>query len=435
MSDEKKLDDTTSMKPLAQEVPRPEEQDPTLGDVRRTTGRWAQARVAHLRELLGQHRLVAALAAVVVVILVAAIVLAVGTVDAPSEETITSDALANATAPTRDPGDFGTDAQYEVTTAKVNSRGTSKDGYEAEVEVTFSNGSVEATTTAHLDYQRGADGDWTLRSCSAASSPSFVATSGVDQDRLASASGIQTILRAAQESLDKDTGQSGQVVDLAGIYKGATAKLTAEAFDRDSQRDVVQVHLAKAASFTSYECDLTVHLSFDSSSALWKVDQVDVPDGATTAGFGPLVGTWKGTFVSQEPTRSKRLGAMQRPLTLNIQNTSEDGFAGTLSTLAHFHPAPDSDAEDSQGDASLSDTSVTGKLNQDASKDGRYVFDLSLPDDSRGTVTAQVSFGTEDDPNAVMATVKTDYSYQQTFLLIPYDSQVSYTDSYSLSKE
>lgn len=448
-------DTAASTAPLAVPSPQPgpAQVDPSLGDVGRTAGAWLRGRAGRIGGLLASHRLVAALCAAVLVLLVGAVVVAGGTLSAPSEKAIASDALALAPVPARDPGTFGTDAPYQATRAQVVARGTDGSDYGAEAEVTFSNGAVEARETVRLSYAKDGSGTWQVSGCTVEQTPTFSATAGVDQDQVASKAGVEALLDLAQRRESQggesqgeggaDAGPAGQAdeqvsdrdADLLDIYQGAGAKVTAEAFDGNGQTDLLQVHLEKASTFTSYACDLTARFSFDAETALWKLEDVDVSDGAAQAGFGPLVGTWTGTFANQEATRAKCLGAKGQPLALSIQNVSAKGFTGTLTTLAHFHPAPDQDADATEGDAILTDLAVTGRLNEEGSGSGAYVFDLDLPDDSRGTVSCQVTFGTQADPTAAVATVSTDYSYQQTFLLIPYTSQATYTDSYALTKE
>lgn len=69
-----------------------------------------------------------------------------------------------------------------------------------------------------------------------------------------------------------------------------------------------------------------------------------------------------------------------------------------------------------------------------ADVDSDLAFVAALPEEVGGTVTVTFGFGVGGDPAQAVARVQTTYPHKGTFLFIPYDQTITYTDVYLLRK-
>ena len=398
----------------------------------------ARSRLGTTMRWLGSHRravaVVAALCVAVVVAIVAAATLA--TVDAPSDETVVADALENAAKPKRSAGDFDADDPLVAQSATVTGKSARDGGVEVTADVTFSNGSVTATEEATLSYDRTGDG-WDLVSIAATGEPSYHATRGVDEDAVVENAGqlLARVDRGSETGSD-DSGSSGSGTMLE-VYSGGDFEVTSESFSEKDQTDEVTVHCTKAGTYTSYDCDVTATFRFVPASGVWELASAEASEDALVEGLQPIVGTWKGTFQSQESTGAKCFGAKDEEFTLTITKTKgTSSIEGTVTCLAHFHADLDEDAESTKGDEVLSEVSFKGKALSPSGdlSDSLYEFQLTLPEDEGGSVGIAIGFGTTDDPDQVVAMVNTSHAYTKSFLLIPYDATATYVDTFTLTK-
>lgn len=375
----------------------------------------------------------------------------------PGADFVEKDAWARLSAPEYAPGVFGSQDNLYMSEVKVDSQrrvvrtndssqaqfGAS--GYaEAHVTAKFGNGSVVATKTAILSYAK-VGSTWQGIGGEADVSVSYEAVAGVPRTQVLAnlddllAEGERS-LKAAAKTAGGSTGDTG--LTLAQIYDGAKVSVESEDFDEEAQTETVALTCVKASSFESYTCRLTAHFAFRPVNGVWEVESVEVNDDAKTRTFQPLVGTWEGTFQSQETDGAKCLGAGASPLSVTFEAAeTADGDAGarltgSISALAHFHEHPSADSATCDGDEALADVRLVanyyGGHNDDVDSDLAFV--AALPEEVGGTVTVTFGFGVGGDPTQAVARVQTTYPHKGTFLFIPYDQTITYTDVYLLRK-
>lgn len=431
---------------------------PHLSDVTGITGSYLRASFDDLLAACKRHRggclAFGAILVACVFILASA---ALHARNVPGADFVEKDAWARLSAPEYAPGVFGSQDNLYMSEIKVDSQrrvvrtndssqaqfGAS--GYaEAHVTAKFGNGSVVATKTAILSYAK-VGSTWQGIGGEADASVSYEAVAGVPRTQVLAnlddllAEGERS-LKAAAKTAGGSTG--GTELTLAQIYDGAKVSVESEDFDEEAQTETVALTCVKASSFESYTCRLTAHFAFRPVNGVWEVESVEVNDDAKTRTFQPLVGTWEGTFQSQETDGAKCLGAGASPLSVTFEAAeSADGDAGarltgSISALAHFHEHPSADSATCDGDEALADVRLVanyyGGHNDDVDSDLAFV--AALPEEVGGTVTVTFGFGVGGDPTQAVARVQTTYPHKGTFLFIPYDQTITYTDVYLLRK-
>lgn len=431
---------------------------PHLSDVTGITGSYLRASFADLLAACKRHKggclAFGAILVACVFILASA---ALHARNVPGADFVEKDAWARLSAPEYAPGVFGSQDNLYMSEVKVDSQrrvvrtndssqaqfGAS--GYaEAHVTAKFGNGSVVATKTAILSYAK-VGSTWQGIGGEADASVSYEAVAGVPRTQVLAnlddllAEGERS-LKAAAKTAGGSTG--GTELTLAQIYDEAKVSVESEDFDGEAQTETVSLTCVKASSFESYTCRLTAHFAFRPVNGVWEVESVEVNDDAKTRTFQPLVGTWEGTFQSQETDGAKCLGAGASPLSVTFEAAeTADGDAGarltgSISALAHFHEHPSADSAACDGDEALADVRLVanyyGGHNDDVDSDLAFV--AALPEEVGGTVTVTFGFGAGGDPTQAVARVQTTYPHKGTFLFIPYDQTITYTDVYLLRK-
>ena len=428
---------------------------PHLSDVTGITGNYLRASFADLLAACKRHKggclAFGAILVACVFILASA---ALHARNVPGADFVEKDAWARLSAPVYAPGVFGSQDNLYMSEVKVDSQrrvvrtndssqaqfGAS--GYaEAHVTAKFGNGSVVATKTAILSYAK-VGSTWQGIGGEADASVSYEAVAGVPRTQVLAnlddllAEGERS-LKAAAKTAGGSTG--GTELTLAQIFDGAKVSVESEDFDGEAQTETVSLTCVKASSFESYTCRLTAHFAFRPVNGVWEVESVEVNDGAKTRTFQPLVGTWEGTFQSQETDGAKCLGAGASPLSVTFEAADGDAGArltGSISALAHFHEHPSADSAACDGDEALADVRLVanyyGGHNDDVDSDLAFV--AALPEEVGGTVTVTFGFGAGGDPTQAVARVQTTYPHKGTFLFIPYDQTIIYTDVYLLRK-
>ena len=431
---------------------------PHLSDVTGITGSYLRASFADLLAACKRHKggclAFGAILVACVFILASA---ALHARNVPGADFVEKDAWGRLSAPEYAPGVFGSQDNLYMNEVKVDSQrrvvrtndssqaqfGAS--GYaEAHVTAKFGNGSVVATKTATLSYAK-VGSTWQGIGGEADASVSYEAVAGVPRTQvLANLDDLLTegerSLKAAAKTEGGSTGGTG--LTLAQIYDGAKVSVESEDFDGEDQTETVSLTCVKASSFESYTCRLTAHFAFRPVNGVWELESVEVNDDAKTRTFQPLVGTWEGTFQSQETDGAKCLGAGASPLSVTFEAAeTADGDAGarlsgSISALAHFHEHPSADSAACDGDEALADVRLVanyyGGHNDDVDSDLAFV--AALPEEVGGTVTVTFGFGAGGDPTQAVARVQTTYPHKGTFLFIPYDQTITYTDVYLLRK-
>ena len=375
----------------------------------------------------------------------------------PGADFVEKDAWARLSAPEYAPGVFGSQDNLYMSEVKVDSQrrvvrtndssqaqfGAS--GYaEAHVTAKFGNGSVVATKTAILSYAK-VGSTWQGIGGEADASVSYEAVAGVPRTQVLAnlddllAEGERS-LKAAAKTEGGSTGGTG--LTLAQIFDGTKVSVESEDFDGEAQTETVSLTCVKASSFESYTCRLTAHFAFRPVNGVWELESVEVNDDAKTRTFQPLVGTWEGTFQSQETDGAKCLGAGASPLSVTFEAAeTADGDAGarltgSISALAHFHEHPSADSAACDGDEALADVRLVANYygGHNDGVDSDLAFVAALPEEVGGTVTVTFGFGVGGDPTQAVARVQTTYPHKGTFLFIPYDQTITYTDVYLLRK-
>ena len=431
---------------------------PHLSDVTGITGSYLRASFADFLAACKRHKggclAFGAILAACVFILASA---ALNARNVPGADFVEKDAWTRLGAPEYAPGVFGSQDNLYMSEVKVDSQrrvvrtndssqaqfGAS--GYaEAHVTAKFGNGSVVATKTATLSYAK-VGSTWQGIGGETDASVSYEAVAGVPRTQILAnlddllAEGERS-LKAAAKTAGGSTGGAG--LTLAQIYDGAKVSVESEDFDGEAQTETVSLTCVKASSFESYTCRLTTHFAFRPVNGVWEVESVEVNNDAKTRTFQPLVGTWEGTFQSQETDGAKCLGAGASPLSVTFKAAeTADGDAGarltgSISALAHFHEHPSADSAACDGDEALADVRLVANYygGHNADVDSDLAFVAALPEEVGGTVTVTFGFGVGGDPTQAVARVQTTYPHKGTFLFIPYDQTITYTDVYLLRK-
>ena len=466
--DEKTLERPLPAEPPTEELGRAQRQAtrddadahvrPHLSDVTGITGSYLRASFDDLLAACKRHKggclAFGAILVACVFILASA---ALHARNVPGADFVEKDAWARLSAPEYAPGVFGSQDNLYMSEVKVDSQrrvvrtndssqaqfGAS--GYaEAHVTAKFGNGSVVATKTAILSYAK-VGSTWQGIGGEADVSVSYEAVAGVPRTQVLAnlddllAEGERSF-KAAAKTAGGSTGDTG--LTLAQIYDGAKVSVESEDFDEEAQTETVALTCVKASSFESYTCRLTAHFAFRPVNGVWEVESVEVNDDAKTRTFQPLVGTWEGTFQSQETDGAKCLGAGASPLSVTFEAAeSADGDAGarltgSISALAHFHEHPSADSAACDGDEALADVRLVANYygGHNADVDSDLAFVAALPEEVGGTVTVTFGFGAGGDPTQAVARVQTTYPHKGTFLFIPYDQTITYTDVNLLRK-
>ena len=402
---------------------------------------------AGAREFIAAHKPLAigsvALLAVVVALLAVA---GFRAASIPANDVIIADARTRVNAPDYDGGTWGDASELRVVNVEVKSVDRSKTAIEsgeaqfgasgyatAKVLVTFENGSVRASKEATLGYAKVSD-NWCAIGSETDTSVSYEPTAGVSETKLRE--NVAVLLDRAEQKLDTKKGE----LSLAGIYANGQVDVTASDYDADAKTDAVTLSCAKTSAFDSYACQVQATFSFRSVSGLWEITDISVPSDAKARGFSPLLGTWSGTFRSQETDGGKCLAAADSPLSITFsaqQAGATDGkgaqVTGTISCLAHFHGQPSRDSQATTGDEALAGVALTATCG--GSSTDTITFTGTLPDQAGGKVTVELDFGSADDAGAATAKVTTSYEKESSFLFIPYTETVTYTDTYLLRKQ
>lgn len=448
LADEKRGDDveeqpTARRELVDQTAPRPASEpaaqdSPRLRDVTGTFGSYVRGRRDALAGFVRTHRAATALLAVLAVAAVAALAIAFVQAGAvPGAEVVREDALARLSAPAYSSGTYGHDDVLVAREADVRSlarSGSASDdasaqfgasGYaSAEVVVSYTGSFVSANQGATLEYAC-VDGTWAGIGEARDVQVAWSASTGVDQEKVVR--NVHLLLGRADEQATGDGDESPSLVEL---YDGAKAQVTSEVFDSEAQTDTLEIRCERAAGYYSYTCDLTVSFAFRSAGGQWEVTEVSVADGARTRNLGPLMGTWEGTFQSQQTDGGKCLAAREAGLIVTIGEASEDELSGTVSGLAHYHEHPSDDAAGCEGDLAFENVPFTAKL---TGGEG-LTFEAALPEDVDGTATLTLRFGSEDDPDLVTGELKSAYPHTGSFLFFPVDETLVYTDLFTLRK-
>lgn len=427
--------EATAPRPATPE--RPDE--PRLRDVGGALASYLRGRTALLADLVRRHR--GATVALALIACAAAVLLGIALSRAlavPDEATIADGARTVLSAPEYSSGTYGTDTtlvSQDIDVRGVARSQTAPDGTDAqfgasgyataEVVLTYSGQSVSASQGATLSFAL-VDGAWSVMPGVTNEGVSWHATGGVDQDKVLS--NVHLLLARADEA-------DGTEPALAELYADAAVAIEEESFDEDTQTDTLTISCIRTEAFETYECLLTVTFSFSQTSGQWGVSQVEVSDGARERNLHALLGTWTGAFQSQRTDGGKCLAAREDGLAVEVLGASvgEDAvvLSGYVSGVAHYHANPADDTASCAGDVALGEVHFTARLESD---DEGLVFVAELPEDVGGDAVLTLRFGTSEDPSAASAEVRSEYTYDDAILFIPYERTATYVDSFTLTR-
>ena len=430
---------TARRDPVSAEAPRPDAQDaPRLHDVTSTFGDYVRGRRDSIVAFAKGHRAATALLITLAVVAVATLAIAFAQAGrVPSGEHIAADARERLSAPTYSGGTFGHDdvlVARDVDVRRITRSGSASagdnaqfgaSGYaSAEVVVSYTGSFVSANQGATLEYAL-LDGSWVDIGEASDVTVTWRASAGVDQEKVAR--NAHLLLERADEQ-----GVPEGERPLAELYAGAAVEVSNESFDAEAQTDTLTLTCTRSETFYSYTCTMTVTFAFRQASGQWEVESVSVADGARERNLDPLLGTWAGTFQSQETDGEKCLAAREEGLEVVVSGASGGQISGTVSGVAHYHAHPSKDAADSEGDLVLENVPFSAKLVE--SEDGGLAFEAKLPEDVDGSATLTLSFGADGDPSAVTARLTSSYQHTGSILFFPLDETLTYTDLFSLAK-
>ena len=457
-------DPTVARPPVEASAPHPKTGDeaaPALHDVAGTLRGYARGRVAALRAFVLGHRVATAALVLLAAVAVACLVIAFARAGSvPGAGQVEQDARGVLSVPEYEGGTFGSDDALVLRTVDVRSVARSAttpegatprfgaSGYaEAEVVASYEGTHVLADQAATLWYAC-VDGVWELIGDASDAQVAWQPRTGVDQDKVLA--NVRLLLERAGEGLDDGAA-------LARTYDGAEAKIARDSFDPDADTDELVLACERSGAFESYACELTASFSFDSASGRWTLGPVGVSDGALERSLDPTVGTWTGTFRTQETDGTKCLAGRKTDLVVSITGTSADTLTGTVSGVAHYHEHPADDAEGCEGDLALEDVPFTARLVEGAGgtdggagtgsasggaggtggaggAGGALEFVAELPEDVEGTARLTLTFGSPEDETLVTARVETSYQHTGSILFIPYDETLTYPDLFALTR-
>lgn len=426
--------------PVSEEAPRPQgsaDDAPAGRDVLAAAGSYLRGRATLLAGLARRHRRAAVACALLAICAVVLLGMALSRAGAlPGEDVVAADARASFSAPERQAGAF--DAGGGLVTQEVEVRSLARSqsapegmdaqfgasGYAvAEVVIAYSGQGVRAERGATLGYAL-VDGAWVALPGARDNGVSWRATDAVDQGK---------VVAASAELLERAEAESGQA-GLAELYAGVEPTVASAEFDEEAQTSVVELAWELPGEFETYACTARATFSFAQASGQWELSGIEVADGATVPNLESIVGTWTGTFQSQETDGDKCLAARSAGLSVTIERawTSEGvtRASGTVTGLAHYHAHPAGDAESCEGDQAFEAVPFTATRVEGTG----VVLETALPEDVGGTVSLTLRFGDEQDPGRATATVETSYPSTGTILFIPYEETLTYADSFLLAR-
>lgn len=402
----------------------------SLHDVAAAAESFARDRVGRLREALGARKVLIAVALVVAIAAILGIAALVRTLaDMPDASSFKKDAQTMLAAPAYNGGTYGSDEPLVLHDLEVTGRhkaASKPNECQVNAVATFSNGSVEALQEAELSYVRQ-DGAWKCVGAEPVGGASYTAVAGVEDEKVLS--NVSSVLQRAEASFSEE--QNGTA--LPALYGDAQVTITEESFDAEAETEVMQLHLARSATFTAYECDVRATFAFRPSNGQWELTAATASQGAKDITLSPLVGTWTGTFSEQTPgNKSKCFGAKASDLQVVITSAADGKISGTLSGIVHFHGECAQDVEATEGDTTLTDVPFTGTMLHEGNG---ISFACTTPEDARGTIELTLLFGTQEDPSAARATLTTTHIYEASWFIFAYDNQATFADTFVLTRQ
>ena len=418
------------------------------------------ARNSLLASYVRSHPVGAALLALIGIALVAMLVMfGLNASSLPDTAQVETDARERIQTPAYTAGEWGLDDRLALTSLEVVSRSRSSNAPDgSDISVTFgATAYANADVIAHftcdsmtvdksvsLGYARQQD-KWVPAGSEHNATVAFTARKGVDTAKvLKAAMDLLTRAEAERDALKPDAATSSQSTDtpsLASLYSNGQVAIKSEVFDEQAQTDELVLRYVYREGYASYECEVTALFAFHAVNGAWELSGLELSEGASSRTYKPIIGTWKGTFQAQSTQGTKCLGANSAPFEVTIRSYASD-TTGTrviaqISGVAHYHEHPEKDEDKDGGDKVFESIEIPLVLQTSPSQliNGDIVFQGALPETAGGIVTVAIAFGTPADPEAVAAVVKTEHSYDSSFIGIPFERQAVWNDSYILTRK
>lgn len=439
--------DTLPQDPAQDAPDAPPEDEPRLSDLIAGARRLASSKVRRASQLVHGHSLAVALGSLGVLAATAAIVVLVMLLaNTPSDAFLETDLADRMPSFDYLGGPYGADETIDASSVTITRKlgcglpsGATSDvsvgpsAYQVEAELDYSSSSVEVVRNVACVYVHQ-DGQWEPWGEPEDQGISYQALSGVDQ------AGVLDAMPTILQSVDQD----GTAGDVSSAYQGAQFSVTSESFEQapqgDTSKDTLTIHGTQSFAFHTLECDLTVNFAF--ANGKWQLRSATTDDDALTPRYDVLESDWTGSFVGTQSTKARCYGASTTSLEVTIADVGDSSgdrsmVTGTISGLVHYHEPSASDEDSDPDDKVLDGVAFTGTIStehEDATG-SELNIECSIPDATGGSVAFTLGFGTKDEPEAVVAVVRTTHEYTETYLLIfPADASVTYTDTYRLSR-
>lgn len=431
------------------EAPQPTvSENSGFGDVVRSIRRFVNNTGFRLGSFFRNHQRLLGVGVVLTVVGILAVVwLAISAFDAPAYSKIEAEVAALLPSYEYAGGTYGPDLQIPLSSTTVTKRDATKTpegmvvspgvgpaAFGVEVELTYDDGKIRVVRDVATTYVRK-DDNWEMVGELSEQGTSFFARAGVDENKVLANMG--ELLQMA--SSDKDTS-------LVELYQNGSYSIVGNTFnespDRGGATDSIVIRCEQLGTFYTFEGNLTAKFTFESGE--WKLRTCEANSQSTTRSYDPLVGTWEGSLSSTQASNgsAKCYGADEHPLSISINSIGDTSgghasVSGTVTVLAHYHQNLDSDSASHPGDALLERIDFTGTIDTDLDETTHSELNVRCttsgsPD---GTLEFVLSFGTTDDPSAVVARVTSTHTYEETILFfIPHQTTASFTDTYLLSR-
>lgn len=439
--------DGTAERPQIAEAPQPAiEEPPELRDVAGTAGKFVSSRWQALGEFFSAHQKGLGVGLAVVIIGVFGIVwLTINLLDAPTFAKIEADMAELLPSYEYAGGTYGPDLSIPLSGIAITERSSTqtpegmeatnvvgRGAYAVETEATFDDGKIRVVRDVGATYVRG-DDDWYVTGELAERGTSFTARSGVDENKVLA--NVGAILDAAS---------AGAETSLTDVYADGTFSIVGnvfrEAADKDTATNDVTIHCAKDNGFYAYEGNVIAHFAFESGT--WALRSAEGDGQIGTRTYGPLVGTWTGGLVDTQSNGASCYGAQGHELVVTIDSIGDPSegrsqVKGSITTLAHYHRTLEEEALSTEGDTVVEQVSFSGSLRttRDETTGSNLTMECTTTGNPRGELEFTLSFGTDEDPSAVVARVASTYSFEElVLLLIPHQTTASFVDTYLLAK-
>ena len=424
----------------------PAGEDPQLRRMEDETNEHASPRRHSFAKFVSTHqRMLGIGLALGVIVVLAAVWLILNIVDAPTYTKIENDLAQLMPTYEYAGGVYGPDLQIPLSSVAVTKRegtktpegmeageGVGSAAYGVDAEAIYDDGKIRAARNVEALYVRN-EGEWTVTGELAERDTTFTARAGVDEQKVLD--NMSAILNAAKT----ENGAS-----LADIYTDGQFSIVGNAFkeagNKDAATNDVTVRCSKENGFFAYEGNVVAHFAFEAGT--WVLRNAQADGNTALRSYTPLVGTWSGELVSSSSNGATCYGAQGNGFRVTIDSVGEPSasrtkVSGTVSVLAHYHQKLEAEANTFEGDTLVERIPFTGTIQtkRDGQTEDNITVECTTAGSPQGDISFTLSFGTNDDPSAVLAHVTCTHTYEEKVLLfIPHQTTAKFEDTYTLRR-